>query len=120
MVVTRRFVTGSGSGSWQDDQEAQVDPEVISPEDPVLAEDRVREIIREEVIEIVRSQISELFGTIKSAMMEYFDDRYAALVETAAAAATLAVTAAGGGVGAGRGFQYMEFDKTKPPTFDGT
>ena len=50
-------------------------------------------------------------------MIEYFDERYAALAETAAAVATTAVAAARGG--ASRGFQYRDFYYTKPPTFDG-
>ena len=61
-----------------------------------------------------------MFGSIKTAMVEYFDERYAALAETAAAAAALAVTVAGGGGGGSRCFQYRDFDNTKPPTFDGT
>ena len=66
-----------------------------------------------------REQLPEMFGSIKTAMVEYFDERYAALAETAVAAAASAVTATGEG-GAGRGFQYRDFDNTKPPTFDGT
>ena len=120
MVVTRRFVSGSESGLGQGDQEAPVAPEVIDQEGPVLIEDRVREIIHEEEVELVRGQIPELFGSIKTAMMEYFDDRYAALAETDAAAVASAVTAAGGGVGFGRGFQYRDFDNTKLLNFDGT
>ena len=80
----------------------------------MLTEDRVKEIIHEEVIKIVRGHIPELFGTINSAMMAYFDDRYVALAETATAAAT-----ATGGGGASRGFQYRDFDNTKPSNFDG-
>ena len=45
-------------------------------------------------------------------MMEYFDDRYAAIVETVAAAASAAMAAAG--VGSGRVFQYQDFNNTKP------
>ena len=100
----RCFVSGSGSRSGQGDQEAPVAPEVIGQEGPILTEDQVREIIHEEVVEIVRGQIPELFGTIKSAMMEYFDDRYVALVEMVVVVAASAVTTARGGVGAGRGF----------------
>ena len=69
------------------------------------------------MVEIVRSQILELFGSIKTAMMESFDDRYATLAEMAATIATSAVVVAGGG--AGRGFLYRDFDNTKPRTFDG-
>ena len=78
----RRSEPGSGSGSGTGSQDR-----------PTLTEDRVREIICEEVVEIVRGQIPEMFGSIKTAMMEYFDDIYAALAETAAATATSAVTA---------------------------
>ena len=75
----------------------------------MMTEDRVREIIREEVVEIVRGQISELFGSIKTAMMEYIDDIYVAHMETAITAIASAVTAAGGGgVGASRDFQYRD------------
>ena len=59
-----------------------------------------------------------MFGSINTAMVEYFDERYAALV--AAAAATSAVTVAGVRGGADRAFQYRDFDNTKPPVFDGT
>ena len=61
-----------------------------------------------------------MFGSIKTAMVEYFDERYAALADTVAAAATSAVTATRVGGGAGRAFQLLDFDNTKPPTFDGT
>ena len=78
---------------------------------------RIREILRDGVAALFRAELPELFGSIKTAMIEYFDERYAALAETAAAAATAAVAAARGG--AGRGFQYRDIDNTKPPTFDG-
>ena len=81
---------------------------------------RIREILQDEVAAAFRAQLPEMFGSIKTVMVEYFDERYAALAETAAAAATSAVTAAGVGGGAGRAFQYRDFDNTKPPTFDGT
>ena len=50
MVVTRRFVIGSGSGSGQGDQEALTTPEVIDQDGSVLKEDRFREIIHNEVV----------------------------------------------------------------------
>ena len=64
------------------------------------------------MVEIVWGQIPEMFGSIKTSMFEYFDERYEAIVETVA---TTGVTAAGGG--ATRAFQYQDFDNTKPPTF---
>ena len=95
-------MTGSGSGSGQGGQDAPTASETIGQGGPVLTEDRVREIIREEVVEIVPGHIPEMFGSIKTAMMEYFDETYATLVETAVVTATKAITAASGG--AGRGF----------------
>lgn len=47
-----------------------------------------------------------MFGSIKTVMIAYFDERYATLAETATATAIAAVTAAGGG--AGRAFQYRD------------
>ena len=41
---------------------------------PGLTKDRFREILREEVVSIVREQIPNLFGSIKTDMMEFFDD----------------------------------------------
>ena len=58
-----------------------------------------------------------LFGSINTAMMEYFDDIYAAVAKTVAVVVTMAITTTGGG--AGRAFQYQDFDNTKPLTFDG-
>ena len=45
-----------------------------SQDRPALSEDRVSEIIREEVIDIVRGQFLEMFGSIKTVMVEYFDE----------------------------------------------
>ena len=53
-----------------------------------------------------------MFGSIKTTMMEFFDDCYATIAETAAAATSAAV--AGAGVGTGRVFQYWDFDYMKP------
>ena len=76
--------------------------------------------MHDEIAVAFRAQLPEMFGSIKTVMVEYFDERYAALTETAAVASTSAVTAAGVGGGADRAFQYRDFDNTKPPTFDGT
>ena len=106
MVVTRRFETGSGSGVGISGQYRSG-----------LTEDRVREIIRQEVVSIVRRQILELFGSIKTSMMEFFDDRYATLLETATAIATIIIVVAV--IGIGRAFQYQDFDNMKHLVFDG-
>ena len=88
VLLSMVAIRGSGSGVGVSGQDG-----------PRLTKVRVREIIHEEVISIVREQIPELFGCIKTAMIEFFNDRYAALSENATAAATVAVVAVGFGVG---------------------
>ena len=119
MAITRRFGAGSGlgSGSGEGGQDGPVLPEVIGQMSTDELDARIREILHDEVAAIFRAELAEMFGSIKTAMVEYFDEHYAALTEAAAAAATSAVTVARGGTG--RGFQYRDFDNTKPPTFDG-
>ena len=63
----------------------------------MLSEDHVSETIREEVIDIVRGQFLEMFASIKTAIIEHFDECYVASVETVAVAAIAAVTTGGGG-----------------------
>ena len=109
--------SGSGSGAGEGAPSGSAQPEVVSQMSTHELDARIREILHDEVAALIRAELPELFGSIKTAMVEYFDERYAALTETAAAAATAAVAAAGGG--ASRGFQYRDFDNTKPPTFDG-
>ena len=97
-------------GAGEAGQGGSAPPEVIGQMSTDELDARIREILHDEVAAMFQAELSELFGSIKTAMVEYFDERYAALTETAAAAA---------GGGAGRGFQYRDFDNTKPPTFDG-
>ena len=61
-----------------------------------------------------------MFGLIKTAMVEYFDERFAALAETVAATATSTVTATAVGGGAVRAFQYRAIATLPHPMFDGT
>ena len=51
---------------------------------------KIREILQDEVAALFRAQFLEMFGSINTAMVEYFDKHYAALVETAVAAAVVA------------------------------
>ena len=51
-------------------------------------------MIHEEVVAPVRSEILEMFGSIKTMLIETFDERYAALTEVVAAIATTVVVAA--------------------------
>ena len=118
MEIPRHDESGSGSGSGAGERVpgGSVPSEVIDQMSTSELDARIRKILHDEVAALFRAELPELFGSIKTAMVEYFDERYAALAETAATAATAAVAAAGGG--AGRGFQYRDFDNTKPPTFD--
>ena len=106
MVSTRQFKDGSRSGSGADGQDG-----------PTLIDDHVREIMCEEVVSFIRGRILELVEFFKVAMMEYIYDRYATLSEVVVAA-TSATVAAVGAQGE-KDFQYLDFDRTKPPKFDG-
>ena len=70
-------IGGSGSGA-----------RVRGHDGPGLTEDRVREIISEEVV----SFVPELVRPYKATMMEDFDDRCATVFEDAIFAATTVVT----------------------------
>ena len=70
MVTTRRFEVGSRSGPGAGGQGGSA-----------ALDDRIREILhdRDQELEVVphfRSQLPEMFKPIKTAMMEYFDERY--------------------------------------------
>ena len=82
-----------------------------------LIEDWIQELISDEVVTIVWGSIPNLFRSINTAMIELFDDRYAALYESVVVAATMPVVA--NGVHGERAVQYRDFDNTKPLVFDG-
>ena len=81
MLVTRRIVTGSGSRSGDGGQEAPTVPETIGQMRPDEMDAKIHEILQDEVATMFRAQLSEMCGSIKTAMVEYFDERYAALTE---------------------------------------
>ena len=81
MVVTRRLVTGSRIGSGAGSQDR-----------PALSVDHVSEIIREEVIGVVWKQFPGMFWSIKTVVVEYFDECYAAITEMVVAVAIATVT----------------------------
>ena len=58
-----------------------------------LLDDKIREILQEKFV----AHFPEIFRSIKTAIVEYFDERYVALSETVVAA-----TIAGAGVGSCR------------------
>ncbi|XP_052626743.1 uncharacterized protein LOC128133384 [Lactuca sativa] len=110
--------SGSGPGSGEGGQGAPIAPEAIGQMRPDEMDDRIREILHDEVAAMFWSEFPEMFGSIKTAMVEYFVDGYATLSEAAATAATIAVSTIG--LGAGQVFQYQDFDNMNPLTFDGT
>ena len=72
-----------------------------------MTKDELKVLISVEFVIVVLGQMPELFGSINIAMMEFFDDRYAALSKVASSIATVTVAAVGIGGGA---FQYRDFD----------
>ena len=97
MVMTIRFVTASGSGSRSGDegQEVPVAPESVVQMGTGELDARIREVLHDEVAALFRTQLPEMLGSIKTAMIKYFDERYAAIAETVVATATSALTAVG-------------------------
>ena len=88
-------MTGSGSGLGDGGQEGPTTSEVVGQMRSNELDARIREILHDEVAALFRAQLPEMFGSIKTAMVEYFDEYYATIAETAVAAATTAVTTAG-------------------------
>ena len=76
MVVTRRVASGSGSGSGSGDGglEVPVAPEPVVQIGTEELDARIREIMHDEIIAAFRAQLPEMFGSIKTAMVEYFDE----------------------------------------------
>lgn len=66
----------------------------------------------------VRKEILEAFGSIKTAILELFDERYASVIEVAAAT-TIAIVAATGVQGRGS-FQYRDFSNMNPKSLMGS
>ena len=99
MEIPRHDESGSGSGSGAGERVpgGSVPPEVIGQMSTCELDARIREILRDEIAELFRAELPELFGSIKTAMVEYFDECYAPLAETTAAVATTVVTTTGGG-----------------------
>ena len=89
-----------------------------TPESSGVSDEEIRRLIHEEVAAAIRAEIPEMFGDIKTTLIETFDERYAALTEAVAAAATAAVAAAR--PQGGDSLLFREFSNTKPPEFDGT
>ena len=59
-----------------------------------MSDEELRQMIHDEVAAAIRAEIPEMFGSIKTTLIETFDERYAALTDVVVAAATAAVAAA--------------------------
>ena len=75
-------------------------------------------MIHKEVDPTIRVEILEMFGSIKTTLIDTFDERYAVVTKAAAAATTAAVAAAKHK--GGDSLLFQEFSNTKPPEFYGT
>ena len=83
-----------------------------------VSDEELHHMIHDEVVAAIRAEIPKIFGSIKTTLIEKFDERYVVVTETAAAATTPAVAAARPqGVDS---LLFHEFSNTKPPNFDGT
>lgn len=83
-----------------------------------VSEEELRQMIHEEVAAAIRAEIPEMFGSIKTTLIETFDERYTEVTEAATVVATAAVAAAR--PQGGDSLLFQEFSNTKPPEFDGT
>ncbi|CAH1443351.1 unnamed protein product [Lactuca virosa] len=88
------------------------------PETSGVSDEELRQMIRDEVAAAIRAEIPKMFGSIKTTLIETFDERYAEVTEATAAAATATVATAR--PQGGDSMLFREFSNTKPPEFDGT
>lgn len=75
-----------------------------------MIDNHIREMISTEVATAIRGSIPNLFGYVKTSMIELLGDQYAELSEVAVASA---------GALRERAFLYRDFDNPKPLEFDG-
>ena len=59
-----------------------------------VSDEEIRQMIHDEVAAAIRAGIPEMFGSIKTMLLETFDERYATVTKAAAAATTTAVATA--------------------------
>ena len=55
-----------------------------NPRGSGTSDEKIRRLIHEEVAAAIQAEISEMFGSIKTMLIETFDERYAAAATTAA------------------------------------
>ena len=63
------------------------------PETSGVSDEELRQMIHDEVATAIRAEIPDMFGSIKTTLIETFDERYASVNEVVATAATAAVAA---------------------------
>lgn len=80
-----------------------------TPESSSVSDEEIRRLIHEEVAAAIRAEILETFGSMKTTLIEVFDERYAAVTEVAAVAAARPQ--------GGDSLLFREFSNTKPPEF---
>ena len=78
--------------------------------------DQIQEVIATEVANAVRWSIPEMFGSIKTIVIELFDDWYVVLSKASAATTTTVVAVVG--IRGERSLWYLDFNYTKPSEFD--
>ena len=81
------------------------------------SDEKIHKIIHEVVAATIREAIPEMFRSIKTMLIEIFDERYIVVTEATAAAATVALAAARPQVG--DSMLFRQFSNTKPPEFEG-
>ena len=87
------------------------------PEASGVSDEELRQMIHDEVAAAIRAEIPKMFGSIKTTLMETFDEPYAVVTEAAAAATKTAVAAAR--PQGGDSLLFREFSNTKPPEVEG-
>lgn len=81
-----------------------------------LTGDEIHEMITTQVTMSVREAIPEIFGYVKTTVIELFDELYAFVSELVVVTATVAVVVVG--FRGRRMLQYHDFGNTKPLEFD--
>ena len=72
-------------------------PETIDQMGPNKIDARIWVILHDEVDAMFWDQLPEIFGSIKTAMVEYFDDRYVVLTKAATVSVTSSIMPTGVG-----------------------
>ena len=89
-----------------------------NPEGGSANDEEIRQIIHKEVAATNQEATPKMFGSIKTTLIETFDEHYDAVIEVAVAASTAVVAAAR--PQGGDSLLFWEDSNTKPPEFDGT